>query len=253
MIHLYVLDLDGCISIPFKQPDWESIEKIRSWNAASKNDSHIPPISLLTGRPQPYAECVAQWLGVELPFIFESGGGLYQLGSNRLEFNPILTHTDIDKVQELRCIIQTHIIPKYPEAYPEFTKYSDCGLVHPDTLAIRAIMPKIKEWMEALRMHDFEMHHTEISINVIHKQSNKASGLKWLMQELSIPSMNNIAYIGDSSGDIPALQIAGMPLAPANATAEVRNLPNIEISKFTATQAVAAFYEKIMTFNKNLI
>ena len=153
MIELYVLDVDGCISIPFQEPDWSAIEKIRNLNAASKTNPTIPPITLCTGRPQPYAECVAQWLGIQLPFIFESGGGMYQMGSNKLQFNPVIDQQAIQKVEKLKAKIEAEIIPAYPEAYQEFTKHTDCGLVHPDSLAIRTIMPKMQRLMEELQMH----------------------------------------------------------------------------------------------------
>jgi hypothetical protein len=61
MIRLFVVDLDGCISFPFVTPDWEAINVIRDLNIASKHDPSIPPITICTGRPLPYAEAVAAY------------------------------------------------------------------------------------------------------------------------------------------------------------------------------------------------
>lgn len=72
MIRLFVLDIDGCISHPFETPDWESISEIRELNRLSREVEEIPSLSLCTGRPFPYAEAVAQWLDIRLPFVFES-------------------------------------------------------------------------------------------------------------------------------------------------------------------------------------
>src|SRR5690625_6841963 len=72
MIKLFVTDLDGCISYPYRTPNWDAIQEIRDLNIASRSNPEIPPLTICTGRPHPYAEAVAQWLDVRLPFVFES-------------------------------------------------------------------------------------------------------------------------------------------------------------------------------------
>src|SRR5690625_6436425 len=67
MIKLFVTDLDGCISYPYRTPNWEAIQEIRDLNIASRSIPEIPPLTICTGRPHPYAEAVAQWLDVRLP------------------------------------------------------------------------------------------------------------------------------------------------------------------------------------------
>ncbi|MEX0994912.1 MAG: hypothetical protein WD599_05245, partial [Balneolaceae bacterium] len=111
MINLFILDLDGCVSEPYKTPDWESITKIRELNRRSRETDHIPPVTLCTGRPLPYAEAVAQWLDIRLPFVFESAG-MYDPDKNR-----VVTGLDgskeegMDSILEMKAWIRNQILP----------------------------------------------------------------------------------------------------------------------------------------------
>ncbi len=74
MIKLFITDLDGCIAHPFLSPDWEALSKLKELNRLSKEREEIPALTICSGRPFPYVEAIGQWLGVEAPMIFESGG-----------------------------------------------------------------------------------------------------------------------------------------------------------------------------------
>ena len=76
-IKVFVTDLDGCMTDPFETPNWDAYTQIRALQIQSELDPSIPPMSLCTGRPMPYAEAQAQFLGLRLPFVFESGGGYH--------------------------------------------------------------------------------------------------------------------------------------------------------------------------------
>ena len=78
------MDLDGCVTDPFKTPDWDAFTTLRSLNLQSLSNQLIPPLSICTGRPMPYAEAIAQVLGIRIPFIFGSGGGVYDVKKMRL-------------------------------------------------------------------------------------------------------------------------------------------------------------------------
>ena len=90
MIKLFVTDLDGCVTDPFITPDWEAFSGIRELNLKSELDPSIPKLSICTGRPMPYAEAMAQILGIRIPFVFESGGGMYDVTTNTLTWTPVL-------------------------------------------------------------------------------------------------------------------------------------------------------------------
>jgi HAD superfamily hydrolase (TIGR01484 family) len=250
MIQLFVLDIDGCITHPFQTPHWESISEIRELNRQSRNRKEIPPLTLCTGRPMPYAEAVAQWLDIRLPFVFESAG-LYHWEGNRIQ-------TILDKgaksengrllkpIEEIKKWLTEQVLPEYPDIILEFSKIMDAGVVSPDREQIDRIYEQI---MEHTRSHypDLEVHRTEISVNTLLAGNNKGTGFRLLSDELGIP-FENMAYIGDSEGDLPALEKVKMPFAPSNAIDRVKNVA--EVMPFETSQAVLEAYKRIIETNK---
>ena len=245
MIKLFVTDLDGCISTPFKTPTWSAINAIRELNELSREDSTIPPITLCTGRPFPYAEAVGQWLNIRHPFVFESAG-LYHWDGNKIETALDDRDETLAPIREARSWITNDVLPNYPNAILEFTKMMDAGIVCPDEsvideiyeLALRRI-PQIDPGLE--------IHTTEISINVLMPGNNKLQGLKLLCKTLDI-RLDEIAYIGDTSGDAVALKEVKMPFAPSNARKVAKDVA-VELP-FETTEAVLEAYRRVIEYNR---
>src|SRR5690606_38666566 len=63
--------------------------------------------------------------------------------------------------------------------------------------------------------------HTSVSIDVVADGVTKLDGLRWLAGKLGI-SLAGIAYIGDTHGDISALEAVGASFAPSNPTDDVK-------------------------------
>ncbi|MDZ7690977.1 MAG: hypothetical protein U5K69_07540 [Balneolaceae bacterium] len=175
MIKLFVTDLDGCISMPFQTPDWERITKIRELNRLSTDDHTIPPLTICSGRPYPYVEAVAQWLDVRLPVIFESGG-MYNLTTNQFGQDGFFDDEMLEHVNELKQWMQSNIISRYPNGIMEFSKMMDAGFVHPDEEVINEVLPKITGYVTE-HYPEFEVHHTDISVNIILSKNNKKAGI----------------------------------------------------------------------------
>lgn len=246
MIKLFVTDLDGCIAHPFVTPDWEAISRIRKLNLLSETDSGIPPLTILSGRPLPFVEAVGQWLGVRLPMVFEGGGGMYQFRNNELSWNAFFDMAARQAIVEIKEWMEKHLISRYENTIAEFTKLTDAGLINPDTEKIKRMYKQLQGHIEQ-HYPAFEVHFTEISINVILKDANKGSGLQNLCAELNI-GLHEVAYIGDSGGDVPALKIAGKAFAPGNATAGAKEAAHYEVAE--ATLGVLEAYEKLIAWNK---
>ena len=62
-------------------------------------------------------------------------------------------------------------------------------------------------------------------------------------------SLNEIAYIGDSSGDIPGLKIVKLPFAPVNAAQITKDVATVINKK--STKAVLQAYHNIIEYNLN--
>ncbi len=246
MIKLFVTDLDGCISYPFKTPKWETIRQIRELNIQSRQDEHIPPMSICTGRPYPYAEAVAQWLDIRLPFVFESAG-LYIRNENRIHSALKNTAGELDPINAMRDWMRERIVPEFPSANIEFTKRMDAGIVSPEKEVIDRIIPIVQEKM-TMDFPQLEMHTTDVSVNVLMPGNNKLQGMKLLAENLNI-SLENIAYIGDTGGDVLALEAVKLPFSPKNATAAVRKVStNFDVE---TSDAVLKAYQKVIEYNRS--
>lgn len=242
MIRLFVLDIDGCLTTPFVTPHWESFSEIRAMNMRAKSDPRIPKLALLTGRPQPYAEAIAQMLDIDMPVIFESGGGMFDPVTTRVRFAPAITPAMMARVARMRAWGEALVAERFPHSMTEFAKHTDVGFVDQDPGVIAEIYRLCRE-RAACEEDLFEVHRTEISVNVILKVCNKGEGLKWISQVTGVP-LGEIAYIGDSSGDLTALRIAGRAFAPANATEAVKAVA--EVVPLPTSQAVLAAYSALV-------
>jgi len=248
MITFFVLDLDGCLTYPFETPDWKSVTKIREYQLQSGKDQTIPALSLCTGRPLPYAEAVAQWMGVRDTIIFESGGGFFHPMTNELTWSPHFTEEVASRSQEIRHWFASDVLSQFPGMILEFTKHTDVGMVHTNVNEIEQVYEIARKRIEE-DYPEFEVHQTGVSVNIIVKACNKLSGLKFFAERQGV-SASQIAYIGDSTGDLMALEWAGAPFAPSNAIREVRE--SARVMNGEATTGVLEAYEAIIAQNRGL-
>lgn len=248
MVKLFITDIDGCLSVPFVTPDWELVSAIRRLNQKSRHQPEIPPLSICSGRPFAYVEAVAQWLDITIPVVFESAG-IFAPDDYRVSTNSVFDDEASRQIDELQQWLRRDIIPLYEGMILEFSKQMDAGLIHPETKIIREVYPRIYDHVDR-NYGDFEVHHTDVSINIVAKANNKRTGIKDLCDLLDI-EVSEVAYIGDSSGDIPGLRLAGMPFAPANASEEVKKVA--QVAPYESTRAVLWAYEQLIAHNEKRI
>lgn len=248
MIKLFITDLDGCISTPFKTPDWDLLSQIRRLNEQSDYDMAVPPLSICSGRPFPYVEAVAQWLGITNHVVFESAG-IYELSTNRVRFLPAFDDEAEQQVIELKQWLREEIVPRHQDLIIEFTKRMDAGIIHLDKAVIDDIFPLIKKYVNE-QYPNFETHRTDVSINVVLSGNNKADGILKLCEIMDLQP-SEVAYIGDSSGDIPGLKVVGRPFAPLNACEAVKR--ESEVLDAEVTDAVLMAYRSIIQENRQIL
>lgn len=246
MIRLFVLDIDGCISYPFKSPVWDNLAKIRHLNELSRQDKTIPSLSICSGRPHPYVEAVSQWLDIDHPVVFESGGGFYRVKSNSLQWHPVITEEVFKNNELLKYWVESEVIPHYPGMIREFSKKTDVGLVSSSEEDILSAFERISRYVTD-NFPDYEVHHTEVSVNIIVRNCNKGEGLKYLSDITGI-SLSEMAYIGDSSGDISALKTVSRAFAPSNASNGVKEIA--QVVRGETSDAILAAYDIIIAENR---
>lgn len=95
---------------------------------------------------------------------------------------------------------------------------------------------------------NFEVHNTEVSVNTILKKNNKAEGIKHLCKKLNL-STGEVAYVGDTGGDVEALKLVGKSYAPINADSYVKEIAGLVTAE--ATLGVLEAYEDVISSNRN--
>ncbi|HNR34519.1 MAG TPA: HAD hydrolase family protein [Candidatus Hydrogenedentes bacterium] len=216
--HLIITDIDGCIS-PEESIPWNLdlfVRFARICREANAGTGSIAPITLCTGRPQPYAEALAKILGIHAPIICENGAVLYTLDDNRSRFGPGVTEEKILGLRAVREFIDTALLPDYPGLIYQFGKEAQISVFteHPE------IFPEIEA-----AIGDFiaDMGHPPLVIAPSHYYLNismtgvdKGSTLEALFGEFGV-TREMVAGIGDTEGDLPLRNATGFFACPANA------------------------------------
>lgn len=246
MIKLFAVDLDGCVTVPFKTPNWDVFTKVRDLNRESRHDETIPALTVCTGRPFPYAEAAAQYLDIYYPIVFEGGGGLYHPVTTSLTWSPKLTDEQLRTISELRQWVESEILPGYPGTMIEFTKRTDVGVVSADLAEIKEIYTRVRD--RIMKHYDiFEVHNSDVSVNVVLKQCNKGAGLEQISNHTGI-ALEDMAFMGDGTNDLPALSRVRLPYAPSNARDEVKKIARVMPGEVTT--AVLEAYNDIIALNR---
>lgn len=283
-IEYFVSDVDGCLATPFQEPDWDALSQLRAYHQRARRDrqtkghSPYPLLSICTGRPLAYTEALTQWLGVRTPFVFESalvfdlesyqisGAATHrhawiQADATRIHtitatgdygldtFSTLSQHPVVQDIRLVKEWFLNDVIPRYPEMSIEFAKILDAGLVCHDPSLVDLVEKETQEYLKQVDLDHLEIHTTDVSINVLLGGNNKGLGLRLLANTFQTP-LSHIAYIGDSSGDIPALDVVGRPFTPSNARKIVREQKHYHHLSTHTTASVLEAYEICVKENK---
>ena len=100
-----------------------------------------------------------------------------------------------------------------------------------------------EENKEALEKDYMTMRNESYALEVLKKSSGKSNGLKKLCEYLDI-DLENVAYFGDGSNDIESIKIAGLGIAMANASKEIKEAADY-VTSSNDDGGVAEFLEKL--------
>ena len=217
-----ITDLDGCVS-PEESVPWELdlfFEFARLSRAASAGESRLAPLTLCTGRPQPYVEVLMKLLDIRAPAICENGAVLYSLHDNWARVGPGVTPEKILGIRAVRAFIETELLPAHPEAVMQFGKEAQLSVFSKDPAVLQDMQPRVEAFVS--------QHGPELIINCSHYYLNlslagvdKGSTLRALLSELDADP-HEVAGIGDTVGDMPLREAVGFFACPANAQPEIK-------------------------------
>ena len=221
--------------------------------------------SVATGRAKPAFEVVAHGVPMNGPTILFNGAAIYDFSAGRYLYTAFLPD-----------IVRTHItqtIRALPFAAVEL--YHDDNSIHalqpnevtrrhlhvthsptvivdsmaqvpsPISKALFSTEPSdqaaLLDYLRAAPWYgDYEIvASSESLVELTAKGANKGGMVRRLAQLLHI-RRENVCCVGDHANDIPMLEFAGMPFAPANAIESVRRVPGVRVLPDCRENAIAA-------------
>lgn len=218
MIKLFLTDIDGCLSEPYAAFDLDGFRRLRAWAAEAEENPLLPRLGICSGRAFAYVEAVAQALALRGPALFESGAGRFDLGSARIRWSPQLTAKVEAQLDGVRAYFHAEILPRGGFAF-DYGKRAQAGVIglEPAKLA-QALSDTEAHVAEAYP--ELMVAHTRVSIDVLPRCLSKRVAVEQVAREEGI-GLEEIAFIGDTVGDLEALEAVGYAFAPANAQREV--------------------------------
>ena len=226
-IRLFVSDIDGCLSEPYSPFRLDLLNELATLAEGIRVDSRPvgrPALSVCSGRSYPYVEAVTQMLRLETPVVFEAGGGMFDPVRSRWSWSPQFSAGLKRQIAEIRSWLQSDVMPGTAMDI-DHAKKTQASLAGPIVDEVLGAVPLVEQFVGE-GFPELIVAHTDISIDVIPLSLNKASGIQWLADTLGI-SLEEIAFIGDTNGDVPALEIVGSSFAPSNAKKAARDVAHI--------------------------
>ncbi len=184
---------------------------------------------------------MAQVLGLQIPVLFEAGVGMFDPVKAEIHW-----HKDFDS--DVRSAVSS--INSFVDQLIDGTslsidhaKVSQAAIVGTDQDELTWAAGECETFVR--REHpEFRVYATPISVDVVHKRLSKENGLAWLAEATGIP-ISEMAYIGDTSGDLAALDAVGRSYAPANADPDVLALVDVCTAAFDVEGVLSAYWDII--------
>lgn len=198
----------------------------------------LPALSLCSGRSYPYVEAMSQLLHIQTPVLFESGAGMFDPVSALTSWHPSFTESIRLEIDQLRRYME-QMVARMPELSIDYAKRSQAAMVG----APNGSLDKAREELERfVSSHHpgFNVFHTHISIDVVPDGLTKAEGMVWLAQTCGV-RLEEMAFVGDTGGDVGALKTVGASFAPANGTAEARGAAHYASDLFDIDAVLEAY------------
>lgn len=222
-----VIDIDGCITNGKGQPTSPSLLAPLFHLSKHKN----PSIFLCTGRSAPYVEAIAQILNINQWCICENGAYLYHPFTDEVMYHPLVTVKTIEALQNFQERLQQD---RYKECCRQELGKHICVSLNPINTSIETLFQEISKEIDHKLLC---VNHSTTAVDITPQGVDKGSALKFLAQAERF-ELNDVIAIGDSSGDIPFMQISGKKGCPSNAIKSVKTISDYT-SPLPSTEGVS--------------
>jgi len=246
LIRLFLTDIDGCLSEPYENFDLAGLKRLREWASEAETNPCLPRLGICSGRSYAYVEAMSQVLGLNGPALFESGGGRFDLPAARIRWSAALTPEIETQLDAIRVFLLSEIVPRGGFSF-DYGKRAQAGVVTLDAAALAIALDDTREHV-AESYPDLVVADTHVSIDVLPRSLTKRVAVEEMAREEDL-DLSEIAFIGDTRGDICALEVVGASFAPANAQAVVREIVDV-VTREEALAGVIDAYQWCVARNE---
>lgn len=214
-----ICDIDGCLAPESSTPfDTERLARLAAHNRRAARSGGVPPVTLCSGRPQPFVEAIARAIACPLPCVAENGVWLYHPADNRYDMDPRITDEHLAAVDAARVWVRRDLGPRGVSIQPG--KTASISLYHPDAAFLRTLESPVRErfgregWPLRVSM-------TWLYVNCDLDHVGKGTGLDRLVEAAGLPP-GRLAGIGDTPGDAAVRERVAWFACPANAHEDLK-------------------------------
>lgn len=247
-IRVIVSDLDGCLTSGDWKVEGGLVTALQDYATRADSDPSVPRLTFNTGRPLPYAECLARITHVTLPVLCESGVLMYDPADRTAHWHPDYTEADADLFAEVARLARKE--PGFgsrffqePGKMGEFTMLPRRGARAEDLL-------EVAERIAARLNRPVRIDATHAVVTLSPVQLDKGAGLAWFEAFTGIPGAE-MASVGDSMVDWTFMSRTSVSWVPVQGDPRLRALASVA-SKAPPGEVLMEAFESIIAANRRL-
>lgn len=233
-----ICDVDGCLSPEESIPwDLEAFMRLAQiTRAATAGMGNIAPMTLCTGRPQPYVEVMMKMLDIQAPAICENGAVIYSLHDNYARFTRQVTQEKIEGIRRVLDYIDTVILPELKDTVLQFGKEAQLSVFSTRPEQFPDIKASLLSYIDENALPELVINASHYYLNISLKGVDKGSALRELMEILDTDA-DHLVGIGDTEGDLPLREVVGFFACPANAQESIKQIADY-VSPYSLVEGV---------------
>lgn len=215
-----ICDIDGCLVAEDTSPfDLPRLAQVAEHNRRAISGGDWPVVTLCSGRPQPFAECICRLIAnTELPIVCENGTWLWHPAQNLYDMDPAIRPEHIQAVRDAEDWVREQLGPRGVRLQPG--KHAALSLYHDDTGFLRSLVPMVEKAVSVCGW-PLRISMTWYYINCDLAHISKGTGVDRVTAMHGL-ERDRLAAIGDTSGDLFLRDRVGFFACPANAAEEVK-------------------------------
>ena len=187
--------------------------------AASAGESDLAPMTLCTGRPQPYVEVLMKILTSGTRLFAKRRGVLFLVTT--VPTLPAPSPRKVQGLHRLRERIVAEVLPDFPGLVYQFGKEAQMSLFSKDPACFESVAGRVGRLAASIPGLELVITPSHYYLNIDLKGVDKGAAIRTLLADLGLKK-EEAAGIGDTMGDISIRDAVHFFACPANAVPGIR-------------------------------